>query len=388
MIKSVSILGSTGSIGIQTLDVVRKFGIKVEALSANTSIDIIEKQIAEFRPSLVSMGDEKSAAELSRRISKLDFNVSIMYGNEGNCAVATAAGSDMTIAAMVGISGLSPVVAAIRAGKDIALANKETLVAAGAIVTEEASKNNVNIYPVDSEHSAIWQCLKDFNTKDVSRIFLTASGGPFRGKKTEDLKSISLASALSHPTWNMGGKITIDSATLMNKGLEVIEAFWLFGVDKSNIEVVVHPQSIIHSMVEFVDGSVLAQMGFPDMRLPIQIALLKKERIRGEYKPFNPFIADTLTFEKPDIKTFRCLQLAYDALDIKGSMAAVMNSANEKAVELFMGEKCSFLEIPEYIEKTMERHLQTNFIKTPDLESIFELDKWSRGFVESLARKR
>jgi len=385
MIKSVSIIGSTGSIGEQTLEVVREHNIEVKALSANKSVEKIYGQIEEFAPALVSMGDEKSAIVLQERIKKSGIRTEVLWGDEGNCAVAAFADSEMTVASMVGIAGLSPVIEAIRAGKKIALANKETLVAAGELVMSQAKSGNVPIYPVDSEHSAIWQCLNDFDTKKVSRIFLTASGGPFRGRSRQDLESVTIKDALAHPTWDMGGKITIDSATLMNKGLEVIEAYWLFGVQKSQIEVVVHPQSIIHSMVEFIDGSVLAQLGFPDMKLPIRVAMAEKEREKAEYRPFDPFIANNITFEKPDKDTFKCLQLAFDALEIGGSMPAVMNSANEIAVEMFLNGEIAFLKIPEFVEKTMNTHLKENFINKYTLENIYELDLWARKNVKKYA---
>jgi len=382
MIKAISILGSTGSIGIQTLEVARTFGIQVLALSANSNVDLMEKQIREFRPVLVSMSDEHAAIILHARIADLYPKVTVMTGMEGNEAVAKISGAEMVVAAMVGVAGLKPVIDAIMAGKDIALANKETLVAGGSIVIPLAKKMDVVIYPVDSEHSAIWQCLsgKSEEDNDINRIFLTASGGPFIGKKESDLVNVTVKQALSHPTWKMGGKISIDSATMMNKGLEVIEAHWLFDISESQIEVVVHPQSIVHSMVEFCDGSVLAQMGFPDMRLPIQIALMKKKRVRGEYKPFNPFVANNLTFEQPDIKTFRCLELAYEASRIGGSMPVVLNSANERAVELFFKGKIGFMDISRHVEKTMNEHFKTNFTKQINYQIIQELDSWARSF--------
>ncbi|MHB1483844.1 MAG: 1-deoxy-D-xylulose-5-phosphate reductoisomerase [Saccharofermentanales bacterium] len=388
MIKAISILGSTGSIGVQTLDVARSFGIQVLALSANRNIDRIEKQIREFHPLLVSMADEFAAAELRKRIDDIRPKVTVMSGMEGNIAVARMPGADMVVAAMVGIAGLKPVMEAILSGKDIALANKETLVAGGSIVIPLAQKMEVSIYPVDSEHSAIWQCLVGNSTEDINRIFLTASGGPFRGKKRDELLNVDISQTLSHPTWKMGGKITVDSATLMNKGLEVIEAHWLFDVPESMIEVVVHPQSIIHSMVEYKDGSVMAQLGFPDMKLPIQIALMKKERVSGEHKPFDPFTANILTFERPDTETFRCLELAYEASQAGGSMPAVLNSANEKAVELFMNGEIGFLDIAAYIEKTMDMHMQTNFTDEIDFQAIQELDFWARNYVDALKQNR
>lgn len=378
MVQSISILGSTGSIGIQTLEVARHFNIKVVAISSNRNVDLIEKQAREFMPQIVSMSDIASAMELKNRLIDIKESVTVLHGMEGNIAVATIDESEMVVASMVGVAGLLPVISAIKAGKDIALANKETLVAGGGIVMPLAKKHNVSIYPVDSEHSAIWQCLNNFDTNNVNRIFLTASGGPFRGWKIDSLKDVTVSQALNHPTWKMGGKITIDSATMMNKGLEVIEAKWLFNIPLQSVEVVIHPQSIIHSMVEFSDGSVMGQMGFPDMKLPIQIALAKKQRVKGDYKPFNPFIANNLTFEKPDNESFKCLPLAYEAANIGGSMPGVMNSANEKAVELFLDGKIGFLDIANRIEKTMNLHMKSNFMTNIDLESIMELDSWAR----------
>lgn len=389
MIQSISVLGSTGSIGVQTLEVANAFGIKIVALSANKNVDLMEQQVRSFHPQLVSMSDSDAALQLQERIKDIVPKITVMSGMKGNVAVATISEADMVVAAMVGVAGLKPVIEAIMAGKDIALANKETLVAGGSIVIPLAQKMGVSIYPVDSEHSAIWQCLTGSSNENINRIFLTASGGPFRGKGRCELQNVSVVDALSHPTWNMGGKISIDSATMMNKGLEVIEAHWLFDISMSQIEVVVHPQSIIHSMVEYVDGSVLAQMGFPDMRLPIQIALMKKERCRGEYKPFNPFVANNLTFEKPDLDTFRCLSLAYGASEIGGSMPIVLNSANEKAVELFLAGKIGFLDIATLVEITMEEHGKSNFTNHIDYQTIQELDQWARDFggkIKSIRR--
>jgi len=388
MIQSIAVLGSTGSIGMQTLEVAKTFGIKVLALSANQNVDRMERQIRAFRPLLVSMSDPASAMELQERIHDLDPKIDVMSGMEGNIAVATIPEAEMIVAAMVGVSGLKPVMEAILAGKDIALANKETLVAGGSIVVPLAQKMEVSIYPVDSEHSAIWQCLIGSSNEDIHRIFLTASGGPFRGKSRNELLNVSIRDALAHPTWSMGGKITIDCATMMNKGLEVIEAHWLFDVPESRIVVVVHPQSIIHSMVEYRDGSVMAQMGFPDMRLPIQIALMKKERIIGEYKPFDPFVANNLTFEKPDLETFRCLALAYEASEMGGSMPVVLNSANEKAVERFMAGEIGFLDIASHVEKTMDEHRKTNFTRHIDFQTIQDLDLWARRFGDEIKSDR
>jgi len=388
MIQTIAVLGSTGSIGVQTLEVARTFGIKVIALSANRNVDRLERQIRQFHPLLASMADPESALQLQERIRDLHPAVTVMSGMEGNIAVATMEDSEMVVAAMVGVNGLKPVIEAILAGKDIALANKETLVAGGSIVIPLAKKMEVSIYPVDSEHSAIWQCLPNTSNEAIHRIFLTASGGPFRGKTRSELEHVGIADALAHPTWSMGGKISIDSATMMNKGLEVIEAHWLFDVPESRIEIVVHPQSIIHSMVELYDGSVMAQMGFPDMRLPIQIALMKKERIRGEYKPFDPFTANHLTFERPDLETFRCIGLAYEASAMGGSMPVVLNSANEKAVEQFLKGQIGFLDIAVHVEKTMAEHLKTNFTNYIDYQTIQELDQWAREFGGALAPDR
>ncbi len=388
MIQSISVLGSTGSIGVQTLEVAKTFGIRVVALSANQNVDRMEEQVRQFRPLLVSMSDPVSALLLQEKIRDLDPKVAVMSGMDGNIAVATLPEAEMVVAAMVGVNGLKPVIEAILAGKDIALANKETLVAGGSIVIPLAKKRNISIYPVDSEHSAIWQCLIGSSNEAIHRIFLTASGGPFRGKTRSELEHVSINDALAPPTWTMGGKITIDCATMMNKGLEVIEAHWLFDVSESQIEVVVHPQSIIHSMVEYHDGSVMAQMGFPDMKLPIQIALMKKERIAGEYKPFDPFVANHLTFEKPDSDTFRCLSLAYEASAMGGSMPVVMNSANEKAVERFLKGKIGFLDIAIHVEKTMDELSRINFTNYVDYQTIQELDQWSRDFGDTIKPDR
>ncbi|MHB1452434.1 MAG: 1-deoxy-D-xylulose-5-phosphate reductoisomerase [Saccharofermentanales bacterium] len=384
MIRAVSVLGSTGSIGIQTLEVAEHFGIKVVALSANKNVEALYHQVLHFRPSLVSMADEQSALELKRLIGDEIQGIEVMTGESGNLAVASAPQAEMVVAAMVGVAGLLPVLEGIRAGKDIALANKETLVAGGEFVMKAAAEAGVCIYPVDSEHSAVWQCLPDHYAGIIRRILLTASGGPFRGRTRDSLQNVTVKDALAHPTWSMGPKITIDSATLMNKGLEVIEAHWLFDVPAEKIQVVVHPQSIIHSMVEFTDGSVLSQMGFPDMKLPIQIALMKKKRNNGVFKEFDPFTAGSLTFEKPDIGTFRCLGLAYEALSYGGSMPAVMNSANEKAVELFLDGHIGFLEIPVYISATMEEHYKDGIIRNLDYGGVVALDRWARAFCSKI----
>jgi 1-deoxy-D-xylulose-5-phosphate reductoisomerase len=376
MAKTIAILGSTGSIGVQTLDVARNLGIRVCALTANSNIDLLEKQAREFKPLLVSAGDSGLALELERRLKGL--GIEVHYGLEGLKAAASIREADTVVTSIVGVAGLIPTVEAIRHGKNIALANKETLVTAGEIVMAEAREHGVSIFPVDSEHSAIYQCLAANRKQDVERLILTASGGPFRGKTAEELEGVSVAQALKHPNWSMGSKITIDSATLMNKGLEVIEARWLFDFTPDRIKVVVHPQSIIHSMVEYVDGSVLAQLGSPDMRIPIQLALTWPERAPNAFSRLDFLKCGSLTFEEPDRKSFACLELAFQALKAGGTMPAVMNGANEAAVELFLKEKIGFGDIPRRIAGAMEAHV-VNI--TPDLDDIIEVDKWARRMV-------
>jgi 1-deoxy-D-xylulose-5-phosphate reductoisomerase len=376
MAKTIAILGSTGSIGVQTLDVARNLGIRVCALTANSNIDLLEKQAREFKPLLVSAGDSGLALELERRLKGL--GIEVHYGLEGLKAAVSIREADTVVTSIVGVAGLIPTVEAIRHGKNIALANKETLVTAGEIVMAEAREHGVSIFPVDSEHSAIYQCLAANRKQDVERLILTASGGPFRGKTAKELEGVSVAQALKHPNWSMGSKITIDSATLMNKGLEVIEARWLFDFTPDRIKVVVHPQSIIHSMVEYVDGSVLAQLGSPDMRIPIQLALTWPERAPNVFSRLDFLKCGSLTFEEPDRKSFACLELAFEALKAGGSMPAVMNGANEAAVELFLKEKIGFGDIPRRIAGAMEAHV-VNI--TPDLDDIIEVDRWARRMV-------
>ena len=385
MVRSISILGSTGSIGTQTLDVARSLGIRVVALAAGTNVVRLAEQVRAFHPRVASTATAEGAAELKESLSGYDSPLEILHGEEGVRAVATCADAEMVVAAMVGVAGLVPVLDAIRAGKGIALANKETLVAGGSIVMPLVRAKGVPFHPVDSEHSAIWQCLWGAPEKSLSRILLTASGGPFRGRSADSLAEVGVQEALAHPTWRMGGKITIDSATLMNKGLEVIEASWLFGVPVDRVDVVVHPQSIIHSMVEFVDGSVLSQMGRPDMKLPIQVALSYPDRVSGECVHFDPFTTGPLTFDRPDTATFRCLGLAYEAGRTKGSLPAVMNSANEEAVALFLSDRIGFLDIPRLIESCMEQHMASGFVAAPDLATILALDLETRARVSSMA---
>ncbi|GMQ62789.1 1-deoxy-D-xylulose-5-phosphate reductoisomerase [Vallitalea maricola] len=376
--KKISILGSTGSIGKQTIDIVcKQKDIQILGLTANTNIDLLEKQIELVKPKVVAVMDEQKASILKKRIGS---KVEVLSGMDGLIRVATLEKVDIVVTAVVGMIGIRPTVEAIKASKDIALANKETLVTAGQIIMDLIKEYKVNIFPVDSEHSAIFQSLKGENKKEVSKILLTASGGPFRGKKTEQLKDITKDQALNHPNWSMGAKITIDSATLMNKGLEVIEAKWLFDVAPNQIQVVVHPQSIIHSMVEYNDGSVIAQLGVPDMRIPIQYALNYPKRLENNIRKLDLFKVASLTFEEPDIKTFRCLKLAYRALEEGGSILSVLNAANELAVKKFLENKVRFLEIPEIIEYAMDKHCN---IKNPSLTNIFEAEKETYEIIES-----
>lgn len=377
--KKIAILGSTGSIGTQTLDVVREHGdIEVTALACGSNITLLEKQIREFHPKMVCVGDETHAGELKIRIADLD--VAVCCGMEGLIAVSTLPEVDVVVTAIVGMMGIRPTIAAIKAGKDIALANKETLVTAGHIIMPLAEKCGVSILPVDSEHSAIFQSLNGERQNKINRILLTASGGPFRGKTIEELKNIQVEDALKHPNWAMGRKITIDSSTLVNKGLEVMEAKWLFGVELDQIQVVVHPQSVIHSAVEYEDGAVIAQLGTPDMRLPIQYALYYPDRRTLSGKKLDLFEIASLTFEKPDIQNFRGLALAYEAMKKGGNMPTVFNAANEKAVALFLDRKIPYLAIPEIIEASME---QSRWMPEPDVEQILSTEQETYEFINS-----
>ena len=379
--KRITILGSTGSIGTQTLDVVRKNRDKFEvvAISANSSVDLLLEQILEFSPKYVTVYNEESAKKLKDMIPD-NINIEVLTSMEGLVKICELDEVDVVLTAVVGMIGLVPTMAA---KKTIALANKETLVTAGELVMSEAKKNNVKILPVDSEHSAIFQCLNGERHKDIEKIILTASGGPFRGKKREELINVTKNEALKHPNWDMGRKISIDSSTLMNKGLEVIEAKWLFDVDVEDIDVVVHPQSIIHSMVSFKDSSVISQMGCPDMRLPIVYALTYPERIETDYERLDLAKVATLTFEKPDMDTFPCLGLAYKALKLGGTYAAALNSANEFLVNEFLNDKIGFYDIPYYIEKTLDCHKNR---VNPTLEDILEVDKETRAFLANLLK--
>jgi len=379
--KYLSILGSTGSIGTSALDIVRMHPdlFKIKALACANNIDLLARQIREFKPELVCVIDEKKALELSR-ILKGEFRPEIVYGEQGFIETALYNNSNMVLLAMVGAAGLKPALAAIEAKKHIALANKETLVMAGEIVMAKAKENQVSILPVDSEHSAIFQCLKGNLQKDLKTIFLTASGGPFRKKSFKSFKDISLQDALKHPTWNMGHKITIDSATMMNKGLEIIEAVHFFDVSHEKIQVLIHPQSIVHSMVGYKDGSIIAQMGQPDMKAAISYALSEPDRLdlQMDFPSFTDI--HSLTFEKPDTKKFPSLEFAFEACRQKGTMPAVMNAANEIAVEAFLGKRINFMDIFKLISMAMEDH---TCIDNPDLSSIIEADLWARDKVKS-----
>ena len=377
--KKIAILGSTGSIGTQTLEIVRdNQDLQVVALAAGRNVDLLEKQAREFKPKAVAVWDEKAALELKNRIA--DLPVKVLCSMEGLLEIAVIEETDMLVTAIVGMIGIRPTIAAICAGKDIALANKETLVTAGHIIMPLAKEKGVSILPVDSEHSAIFQSLHGEEDKTVEKILLTASGGPFRGKTTQQLKDMQVEDALKHPNWAMGRKITIDSATLVNKGLEVMEAKWLFGVDLDRIQVVVHPQSIIHSMVQYCDGAIIAQLGMPDMKLPIQYALFYPNRrfLGGERVDF--FELSQMTFEKADTEVFRGLALAYQAARRGGSVPTVFNAANEKAVSLFLDKKIKFLEIPEIIEESMSRH---QCIEMPNVEQILSAEAETYEFIES-----
>ncbi|WP_425447472.1 1-deoxy-D-xylulose-5-phosphate reductoisomerase [Dethiothermospora halolimnae] len=376
--KRISILGSTGSIGTQALDVIRNnFGFKVVALSANKNIELLEKQIYEFNPKIVAVADENKAKILKGKIAHMDTRV--VGGMDGLIEVATEESVHIVLTSVVGMIGLLPTIEAIRAKKTIALANKETLVTAGALVMDEAKKHNVDILPVDSEHSAIFQCLNGEKKRDINKMVVTASGGPFRGKSKEYLENVSLKDALKHPNWSMGRKITIDSATLMNKGLEVIEAKWLFDIDIDKIDVVVHPESIVHSMVEFIDGSVMAQLGIHDMRIPIQYALTYPNRVENKLERLDLTNIASLNFEKPDMETFPCLKLAIDSLRKGGTTTAVLNAANEVAVGLFLEEKINFTDIPKIVENEISNH--NNISVT--LENILNVDSITRKRVLS-----
>lgn len=380
MSQKLALLGSTGSIGTQTLDIVSQNpeDLQVVAMSCGKNLDLFEKQIRKYHPILVSVGTEELAKDLKTRLS--DMDIDIHFGMEGLIAVATCEEADTVVTAVVGMIGVQPTIAAINAKKTIALANKETLVTAGHIIMPLAKEKGVSILPVDSEHSAIFQSLNGERHNKISKILLTASGGPFRGKTLEQLENVRVEDALKHPNWSMGAKITIDSATMINKGLEVMEAKWLFDVNLSQVEVVVHPQSVLHSAVEFMDGAVIGQMGTPDMRLPILYALFYPNRKTLYAEPLDLFKVGSLTFEKPDMETFYGLSLAYDAMDAGGNVPTVFNAANERAVAKFLNNKIKFLEIPEIVSEAM---INVDFIENPTIEQVLETEKMTYDFIES-----
>jgi 1-deoxy-D-xylulose-5-phosphate reductoisomerase len=382
MMKSIAILGSTGSVGVTTLDVVSRFPdqFKVVAMAAGRNLDRLAQQVASFRPELVSVATPELARQLSKRLGPQ--RPAILYGLEGLQAVATHPEAEMVVSALVGALGLAPTLAAIKAGKDIAFANKEVLVVAGEIVTRAAKERGVMLLPVDSEHNAIFQCLEGRARSSVRRIILTASGGPFLKLAPERFASITVADALNHPTWRMGNKITIDSATLMNKGLEVIEARWLFDLAPGQISVVIHPQSVVHSMVEMIDGSVIAEMAIPDMAIPIAYALAFPERLPLDHlRPLSLVDCAKLTFEEPDLERFPCLRLGYEALRAGGTMAACLNAANEELVAGFLDGRARFADIPRHIETVMHRH---GSHIAQSLEDLFETDSWARAAAREL----
>lgn len=382
--KKISILGSTGSIGTQTLDIVTDHPDKfqVVGLATGNNIQLLSEQIRQFRPQIVAINNESQLEDLKSLISDLDYTPIILAGKEGVIEVARYGDSESVVTGIVGCAGLLPTIAAITAGKDIALANKETLIAGGPVVLPLVEKHRVKLLPADSEHSAIFQCLQGVPTGGLKKIILTASGGAFRDLPVEKLPQVTVADALKHPNWSMGRKITIDSATLMNKGLEVIEAHYLFGVDYNAIDIVIHPQSIIHSLIELQDTSVLAQLGWPDMRLPLLYALSWPERIYTDWEPLNLVKAGSLTFKEPDHQKYPCMGLAYAAGRAGGAMPAVLNAANEQAVALFLEEKISFLDIPRVIEKVCDRFTIHNS-STPSLDDILAADNWARQEVSN-----
>ena len=383
MVKCVSILGSTGSIGRQSLDIISRLpDVKVAALTAGSSVDLMAEQCREFHPELAVMATKEAAEQLKNELS--DLSVKISWGADGLIEAATMESADCVITAVVGMVGLKPTLAAIRAGKRIGLANKETLVCAGELVMDEAEKYGVEIIPVDSEHSAIFQCLMGNNRREVKKIILTCSGGPFFGKTREELKSVTRSDALKHPNWKMGAKITIDCATLMNKGLEVIEAMRLYRMPLEQVEVVVHRQSIVHSMVEFVDGAVMAQMGAPDMRLPIQLALTYPERMECPVDPLDLLTCGSLTFSKPDTDNFPCLALAYRCAKLGGTACPAMNGANEEAVAMYLRDEIGFYDIYKLVSAAVDA---VPFIQDPTLEQILETDRLAREMVRTLAKK-
>ncbi|MBS4536016.1 1-deoxy-D-xylulose-5-phosphate reductoisomerase [Clostridium sp. D2Q-14] len=383
MLKNIGILGSTGSIGTQTLDVIRNNNdlFNVIALSGNNNIELLERQALEFKPEIVAVFNEHKADILRDKL--FPFDIKVYSGLNGLIELAKHEKIEVLITSVVGMIGLKPTLAAIESGKDIALANKETLVTAGKIVMNKAKEKNIKIIPVDSEHSAIFQSITTKEKKEINKLILTASGGPFRNKEKKDLIDVTYREALKHPNWNMGRKISIDSSTLMNKGLEVIEARWLFDVEIKDIDVVVHPQSIIHSMVEYIDGSIIAQLGISDMRIPIQYALTYPKRIFNNIRKLDIIEVGNLTFEKPDIETFPCLNLAFKACEEEGTMPSVLNASNEVLVNYFLNDKIKFYDIPNIIEKILLKHKK---ISNPTIDEILYSDSWARNKAKELLK--
>jgi 1-deoxy-D-xylulose-5-phosphate reductoisomerase len=378
-VKAITLLGSTGSIGTQTLDIVDRNPDKfrIVGLAAGNNVEMLAQQVLKFRPEIVAICNEAKLPELKAALSTLDYRPKLVAGDEGTIEVAAYGDAKSVVTGIVGCAGLLPTIAAIKAGKDIALANKETLIAAGPVILPLVEEYGVKLLPADSEHSAIFQCLQGVPAGGLRRIILTASGGAFRDLPIEKLASVKVADALKHPNWTMGQKITIDSATLMNKGLEVIEAHYLFGMDYDKIDIVIHPQSIIHSLIEVQDTSVLAQLGWPDMRLPLLYAMSWPERIYTDWEKFDLVKAGDLTFREPDRQKYPCMDLAYTAGRAGGSMPAVLSAANEQAVELFLAEKIQFIDIPKVIEKVCDKHLTDRHL-TPSLDDIVAADLWAR----------
>ncbi|MGB3294630.1 MAG: 1-deoxy-D-xylulose-5-phosphate reductoisomerase [Phormidesmis sp.] len=383
--KAISLLGSTGSIGTQTLDIVEHHPDKFRlvGIAAGSNAALLAQQVIQFKPEIVAICDQSKLSELKAAIAQLDPQPIVLAGEEGIVEVARYGNAEAVVTGIVGCAGLLPTLAAIEAGKDIALANKETLIAGGPVVLPLAKKHGVKLLPADSEHSAIFQCLQGVPDKGLRRILLTASGGAFRDWPVEDLPKVTMADAIKHPNWSMGRKITVDSATLMNKGLEVIEAHYLFGMDYDHIDIVIHPQSIIHSLIELQDTSVLAQLGWPDMRLPLLYALSWPERIYTDWEPLNLVKSGDLTFRDPDHDKYPCMDLAYAAGRAGGTMTAVLNAANEQAVALFLAEKIHYLEIARLIEKVCDRH-RSDLNTAPGLEDILAVDQWARTAVDEL----
>ena len=378
--KNITILGSTGSIGVNALNILGNIELdfKISYLTANRNADLMIKQCKEFHPKAVIMIDEESAEKVYQEVSK--EGIEVLVGRENLLDVVRDDTVDLVLNSLVGASGMEPTYNAINAGIDVALANKESLVVAGNIITKAMEKSGAKLYPVDSEHSAIWQCLVGESINDIEKIILTGSGGPFRTRDINTFKDIKVSDALKHPNWDMGKKITIDSATMMNKGLEVIEAYWLFNLSYSEIEIIIHPQSIVHSMVQFNDGSIKAQMGVPDMKIPIQYALTYPNHIKAPWKRLEFSKLNQLTFESPDLNKFPCIKLAYDSLEKLGSAPAVLTMVNDYCVYKFLDEKIKFTDIPIIIKHAVDRHA---WVKDPDLKYLNELNTWSKNFVDS-----